>query len=159
MTIQLFGVDADSVQRHCFPHHSPFSDDTGPSVVTVEEVITEKAGFLAGKLLTQNVDANSIEVLSPAYAQCAGILRLMVALDIVQAMTGQDPAVAQAWQKRVDDWCKALDEKGAYALGDSSLTTENPNGPLTHLSYLGLSEPSAEDASTIEPFFRRDDTL
>ena len=41
MALNLFGVDADAVRRHCFPHIDSFSATTAPTDTTVTEKFNE----------------------------------------------------------------------------------------------------------------------
>lgn len=161
MAVVTFGVTADSVRKHHFPFIESWSATTAPTDTTVTEKISENAGLLAGALLKEAIQASSIAAASPAYVQCTRILRLMVALELVADMTGQDPKVVERWQAIITAWFERLADIGATALGDESLSTSasDPGGPTDHIDEYGLDVGDTADASSVVPRLRRDDAL
>lgn len=161
MTASTFGVDAEGVRRHFFPHFESWSATTSPTLAVVTEAVEEEAAVLSGHLTLELIDASSITPGSAAYLACRQQLRLMVALRVLGAMTGADPALGQTWRGVIKDWWKALDEGGATFLGDGATTsgTSDPDGPTTHINTYGLTTDTAANMSTVVPRLRRDDAL
>lgn len=163
MAIQTFGVTAAKVRAHHFPQISEFSANSNPTSSTVGEMIEEAAAELAGALRREGLSATTLaeddgSANPEAYAWCAATIRLGAAARTIQSMTGQDPEVAKAWEKRYRDRLKALDGGGAEVLGDAGLPVQASNGPRTHITSLGLEVPD-DEPSELGPTFRIDDQL
>ena len=162
MSVSTFGVTADLVRRHFFPSFQPWGVDTSPSSVTVGEEVTWAASDLDGQLRTKGVDPSSItDATSAAYTWCAKTLALMVACAVVRAMTGTDPKLAVGLQKQLDERLARLLKLGVDALGQgaSDSGASPAQGPLSHITQLGLSVGDTGLASTAAPIFRKDDFL
>ena len=104
MAIQDFGVTASDIQSHWFPQSPSFSDISAPTETVVESFIEQEAARLQGKLLYRGLDATNIAETSPAYANCAAQLELMVALRTLKVMVGQNPEIAKTWADEVSAW-------------------------------------------------------
>lgn len=161
MAINEFDVDADRVRDDYFPALPPFDDESNPSADTVARYITEAAAELAGKLLLQTIDPVFItDDTTSQFVWCAQTVTLMVAIRILGVQTGQNPEAMKSWQSILAGRLKDLDASGSLALGyDDSGSDGNPKGPTTYLTELGISLPSAADASGVTPVLRRDDDL
>jgi hypothetical protein len=162
VALSTFGVTADSVRRHRFPHLDGFGASTAPSLSTVEEAVDRAAARLAGKLLLEAIDASAItDVTSAAYLWCQETLELMVAIRVAEAATHKDSELLRVWRTEVDARLKELDEGGADALGGGATTTSpsDPDGPTTHISQYSLTTDDSADMSTVVPRLRRDDLL
>ncbi len=164
MTIATFAVTYATMRAEYFPHLEEFSAVSNPQATTVTTIISQKAAGLANLLAQEGVSATAVEALTatdPAYLWCQETLALMVAVRLLQLASGKDPKLAEVWRDELVARLKDLAERGAAALGNASLdTSDSPaNGPATHITYLGLDLPDADDASSIEPLFRKDDLL
>lgn len=162
MAVNVFGLTAATIRAHKFPNSDDFSASSSPTAATVLEVLDEKAAELEGLLLVKSVSAATLTVAtSAAYLWCRETLRLAVAIEAVQLMSGQDPAVAKAWQAKLDARLKRLDALGPAALGDNALNIDAslPNGPTSHVSDLALDTGDDADASDVIPALRRSDLL
>lgn len=162
MATNLYGVTADSVRRHHFPNADAWAASSRPSLATVTEAVQEEAAVLTGALAGEAIDASTItDATSSAYLSCRKTLRMMVALRIAQDMNGLEPNVVVAWKKQVKDWLDGLDEGGSLFLGDGATSsgTSEPDGPTDFISELGLEVGADEDASSVVPQLRRDDSL
>jgi hypothetical protein len=162
MSLSTFGVSADSVRRHRFPHLDSFGASTVPSLSTVEEAVSRAAARLAGKLLLEAIDAEAIsDATSPAYLWCQETLELMVAIRVAEAMTHRDSELLRVWRTEVDARFEELDEGGVDALGGGAITTSasDPDGPTSHISQNNLTTDASADMSTTVPRLRRDDLL
>lgn len=164
MTVATFGVTADKVRAHHFPHIPAFDTNSSPSAATVLEKIYEKAAELQGRLLKESVSAAGVEALGATagpYLWCRETLKLMVAVEVGRDMTGADPALVKAWESRLALRLKRLEADSATELGDDSLTTtpSDPDGPTSHISELGLDVGDTSEASDVVPVFRRKDRL
>lgn len=163
MTVETFGVTADSVRAHHFPHLSAFSASTSPSSTTVGEMITVEAARLTGALFSEAIPTSAIVSGTAAYAACQGILRLCAARRCLEAMTGADPALAKRWDAAIDAWFKQLEAEAGTFLGNSSLSTlepSNPDGPTTHIDEyeLDVSSDTVDPSPATTPL-RKDDVL
>jgi hypothetical protein len=162
MGLSTFGVSADSVRRHRFPHLDSFGANTAPSLSTVEEAVSRAAARLAGKLLLEAIDAESIsDAASSAYLWCQETLELMVAIRVAEAATHRDAELLRVWRTEVDARFTELEEGGADALGGGavSIGTSDPDGPTSHISQNNLTTDASADMSTTVPRLRRDDLL
>lgn len=162
MTVSIFGLTANNVRDHHFPHLDAWSASSSPSTTTVTEAIAEEAGVLAGALTLENIDASTItNATSGAYVQCRKVLRMQVAIRIARDMTGQNPELLKAWSTAVDVWYKGLDEGGASFLGDGAAAVgeSDPDGPTSHITTFGLTQDTPSAMSTVVPRLRRDDQL
>jgi len=161
VAINEFAVDATRVRDDYFPALPPFDDESNPSSTTIARYITEASAELAGKLLLQVIDPAFItDDATPQYVWCAQTVTLMVAIRVLGVQTGQNPEAMKAWQEILAARLKDLGDNGSLALGyDDSGSDGNPKGPTTYLTELGISLPSAADASGVTPVLRRDDDL
>ena len=161
MASSLFGLTADAVRKHHFPHLEAFSASSAPSATVVSEALDEESARLAGYLALEAVDASAVVSASAAYYQCKRVLRLMVALRIARDMTGQNAEAVKAWQADVDAWLLQLGDGGASFLGEGATAsgTSDPDGPTSHISVYGLTEDETTSMSTVVPRLRRDDEL
>lgn len=163
MSIATFGVTADSVRAHHFPHLSPFSSSTSPTSTTVAEKLDVEAARLAGALLGEAIPTSAIVPGTPEYAACQGILRLMVARSCLEAMTGANPELAKRWDGQIEEWFSDLDELGPTFLGNDDLGTleaSDADGPTDHIGELGLEVGTdTTDASDAIMPLRKDDLL
>lgn len=159
MTASTFGLDADSVRRHHFPHFDAFAASSRPSLATVTEVITEEAASMAGALSLEKVDASTITVSSSAYNACRKTLRMQVAARLARDIPGVDSALAQSWAASVAAWYEQLARGGASFLGDGAVASgsSDPDGPTWHGSE--LEQDSFSNMSSTIPALRKDDRL
>lgn len=162
MTVSVFGVDADDVRRHHFPHLTSYDATTSPTETTVTEMIGSAGARLAGKLRLKSIDPTAItDTASEAYTWCADTIRLDVATRIPPTQSGIDPAEHQRRIDELKDRFKDLSEGGADALGDGASADETesePEGPITHFTENSSIEVSDdEDASDAEPRLRYGD--
>jgi hypothetical protein len=129
----------------------------------VTSVIAEQAAELEGKLSLKAIDSTQIanDGSTAASLWCRLTLRLMVAVELVQYMTGTDPKLSQALQAKLNVRWKALNEGGASALGNgaSSSSVADPLGPDTHIGELNLDTGDDSLASDAAPIFRQSDKL
>jgi hypothetical protein len=131
-------------------------------LTAVTTAITAEAARLQGRLLKESITAAAItDTASAAYLMCADVLTLIVAIRVARDMTGADPALAKRWQEQVTEWFDLLEKDGATFLGDESLQTSasDPDGPTDFIEEYGLSTGNDSDASSAEPYLRRDDKL
>jgi len=158
-----FGVTPLYLQQRVFPNAKPFSSTSAPTDTTVTSIINEQAAELEGKLALKAIDSTTIanDGSTSASLWCRLTLRLMVAIEVVQYMTGTDPKVAQALQSKLNVRWKALNEGGASALGNgaSSSSVADPLGPDTHIDELTLDTGDDSLASDSAPLFRQSDKL
>lgn len=162
MPVSTFGVTADTVRRHRFPHLDAFSANTAPSLSTVTEAVERAAARLAGKLLLEAITASAItDATSSAYLWCQETLELMAAIRVSEAMTHRDSELLRVWRTEVEARFKELDEGGADALGGGATSTSasDPDGPTSHITQNNLTTDAAADMSTTVPRLRRDDLL
>ena len=163
MAVSIFGVTVDSVQGHHFPHFDAWSGQSRPTTTVVTEAINAEAARLQGRLLKESISAATIMAAptSAAYLMCADVLRLMVAVRLARDIPGMDSPIARAWEKQVTEWFKLLEQDGSTFLGDDSLQTgtSGADGPTDFIGEYGLSTGDDADASTAEPYLRRDDVL
>lgn len=161
MTASTFDVTAASVKAHHLPLLDGFSASSSPSLATVTEMVTEESARLAGALALEAIDASAITAASAAHYQCKRILRLMVAVRVIQSMTGGQPELLKAWATEIEAWLAALGEGGATFLGDGATATgdADPDGPTTHINTYGLTKDTSSSMSTVVPRLRRDDEL
>lgn len=162
MALATFGVSADSVRRHRFPHLDSFGPNTAPSLSTVEEAVSRAAARLAGKLLLEAIEADAIvDVTSAAYLWCQDTLELMVAVRVAEGSTHRDSELLRVWRAEVESRLRELEEGGADALGGgaTSTGTSDPDGPTSHISQNNLTTDASADMSTTVPRLRRDDML
>lgn len=161
MAIEDFGVTHQDVSSRHFPQLT-FSATSNPTATAVDGFIEDSAADLAGALVKEGMNPSALaaDIPSAAYVWCATTIRMAAALEVMRGMTGQDPAVVQAWERKVDRRLKDLDAYGAAALGisDSSSTTD-ANGPRTHIDAFGLTTSASIDVSSALPTFRKDDAL
>lgn len=165
MALYKFGVTAQSVRAHHFPNISDFSADSNPTDTTVTEKIDDCAGELNGRLLKESISAATVDAAGATYGPYVvlrAVLRKMVAVAIMPAMTSKDTDLANKWQKELTAFFDRLDDDAATALGDDSLTTDSSDGdaPATHLDEynIDIGDP-ATDASDAIPPFRKGDEL
>lgn len=144
-----FALDAEAVRKHHFPNADAWTESSRPSESAVEEVIEEEAALMAGKLALELVDASAITSDSDAYLLCRKVLRMQVAAVVARDMLGLDPAIAKAWDSKVDAFYKGLDEGGVSFLGDGASASGNSqaDGPHSHVSVYGLRTDVAADMS------------
>lgn len=164
MSIPIYGVTAAKVRSHHFPQLSGgFSVNSNPTAATVTEMVDDAGADLAGKLAAKGVTAATIHnapVTYPiAYAWCAKTVRLAAAIEVFASMSGQDPAIRQAWKKELKARLDDLNERGYLALGDAPSPTQPANGPRSYVATLGLDTGDTADDSAAVPRFRRDDKL
>jgi hypothetical protein len=162
MTINEFDVNVVQLRDDYFPHVTAgFTENSSPTAETVERYITEEAATLGGKLLLASISVDDIvDDESSEWVWCTKVLTLMVAIRTLQVMSGQNPAVAEAWEKRLAGMLADLSENGELALGlDSSGSDSDPKGPTDHISELGLDIGDTADASDVIPSLRRSDAL
>lgn len=162
MALATFGVSADSVRRHRFPHLDGFGPSTAPSLSTVEEAVSRAAARLAGKLLLEAIEADAItDVTSPAYLWCQETLELMVAIRVAEGSTHRDSELLRVWRAEVESRFDELEVGGAEALGGGATSTSasDPDGPTSHISQNNLTTDASADMSTTVPRLRRDDLL
>lgn len=161
VTVTEFGVTPEDLRAIHFPYLADFSTASQPSRQTVVVIIDEEAASLEGQLFRKAIVASSITENSAAYLQCARQLRRMAAVRVMQAMTAQDPQLAQTWQRQNDDWFAKLEDHGTDFLGSgvAATSSSNPVGPTTHISEYNLTMDSADDMSTVVPRLRRDDEI
>jgi hypothetical protein len=162
MPISTFGVTADTVRRHRFPHLDSFGTSTVPSLPTVTEAVDRAAARLTGKLLLEAIVASAItDVASAAYLWCQETLELMVAIRIAEAMTHRDSELLRVWRTEVTARFEELDAGGVDALGGgaTSASESDPDGPTSHISQNNLTTDASADMSTTVPRLRRDDLL
>lgn len=157
-----FGLTVESVRKHHFPHTPEWTERSRPSESTVTEKILEQAATLAGALNGEAIDASTItEVTSPAYLNCRQQLRRMVAIDLVEVLSGTEPTLVQSWKRASTAFFDGLEEGGATFLGGgaTSTGTSEPDGPTDFISELSLEVGDADDASDVVPVLRRGDSL
>lgn len=161
VTVTEFGVMPEDLRAMHFPYLADFSTASQPSRATVVVIIDEEAAVLEGQLARKAIVASSITENSAAWLQCARQLRRMTAIRVMQAMTAQDPQIAQTWQRQTDDWFAQLSDHGPDFLGTgaSSTASSNVTGPTTHIDEYDLTVDSADDMSTVVPRLRRDDEI
>lgn len=163
MAIATFGVTADSVRAHFFPHMDAWTTASRPSTTSVTELINAEAGRLQGRLLKESITAATIDAApsSAAYAMCADVLRKMVAVRLSRTLPGAATELAKAWAGEVDEWLKMLEADGGTFLGDDTLSTSasDPDGPTSYLDEYGIDTGDTADASSAAPVLRRDDIL
>lgn len=162
MAINTFDIDPESVRAQYFPASDEWSTESNPSTAVVDRMITEEAGRLAGALNAEAIDAEAIvDDTSPAYVQCAKVLRKQVAIEVTQIKTGIDPELVKAWRAGVDAWYAGLAEGGATFLGGGAISTtpSDPDGPTSHITQFGLRTDEARLMSSTVPFMRKDDQL
>lgn len=162
MAVNTFGVTPQTVRQRWFPHRDDFSASSPQTSAAVTVAINEHAAVLEGWLLKEAIAAADIDdTASAAYLQCARVLKMMVALELLQTSTGGDPELAKALEKAIAKWREALEEDGATFLGDDSLTTSasDPDGPTTHIDEYDLDTGDDADASDVIPVLRRSDEL
>lgn len=162
MALNTFDVDPESVRAQYFPASDEWSAESNPSTAVVERMITEEAGRLAGALYAEAINAEAIiDAESPAYVQCAKVLRKQVAIEVTQIKTGIDPELVKAWRASVDAWYEGLAEGGETFLGGgaTSTTPSDPDGPTSHITQFGLRTDEAQNMSSTVPFLRKDDHL
>lgn len=162
MSVSTFSVDEDYVRRHYYPQMPGFNTDSNPTAATVLEFIEDAAADLEAALLQESIVASSIATATDAaYVWCRKTIALDAAITCYPVMTGQDPAVLQKWQKKLDARYADLAEKGYLALGGGVVApTEQPDGPTTFIDVLGL-DTSENDrrASSVDMPFHADDLL
>lgn len=162
MSINTFDVDVARVRDDFFPHITAgFTENSSPKAETVERYVSEEAATLAGKLRQKSISTDDIDdPESPEWVWCARVVTLMVAIRTLQVMSGQNPAVADAWEKRLAGLLEDLSENGELALGmDTSGSDSEPDGPTDFISELGLDTGDTSDASDVIPALRRSDAL
>jgi len=165
VAINVFGVTADGVQRHMFPQWPSFSTKSNPTAVTVGEIIDEQAAKLAGQLLKRSIDASTTALTQSGHplgwAWCASTLKLMVAMQIVPAVTGLDPAVVNRWGRELKERLKELEEHGATVLGDVTADeeTDSPLEASTHIDQYDLETSDTSLMSGTGVRLRYDDEL
>jgi hypothetical protein len=164
--INQFGVDADAVRRHMFPQWSAFSSKSNPTAATVAEMIDEQAATLCGKLKMRSIQFGATDINATdtplAFSWCAQTLKLMVAIAIVPAATGFDPAVARRWKAELKDRLDGLQERGAEVLGgDAPVDTvgDDAMGVTDHISEYSLAVTDTADMSDAVAPLHRDDQL
>jgi len=166
--VSIFELTPALVRANKFPQWGEFSTVSSPSATQVTDIIEGQAGELAAKLYAEDVVASSISnatdtnsLHSAAWLWCRETLRLMVAIEILRISSQQDPELARAYAAQLKQRLKDLDEKGATALGDATLSggTSDPNGPTSHISQYGLSVDEAVNMSSAVPMLRKDDQL
>lgn len=161
MALETFGVAPQDVSARHFPHLT-FSATSRPAESAVESFIEDAAADLAGALVKEGLSPATLgaDPTSAAYVWCATTVRMAAALEVMRGMTGQDPAVVQAWERKVERRLKDLDAYGAAALGISgSDSTTEANGPRTHIDAFSLETSASTDVSSALPTFRKDDSL
>ena len=163
MPVATFGVTPDSVRALHFPNLDAWSTSSRPSSTAVTTGITAEAARLQGRLLKESIIAATIDAAptSAAYLMCADVLVLMVAVRLIRDIPGADSALARVWAAAVEEWFKTLENDGSTFLGDDSLQTgaSDPDGPTEFITEYGLSTGDVADASSAEPYLRRDDIL
>lgn len=163
MAIETFGVTADSLRAHHFPHFAggAFSVTSKPSLATVTEMVSAAAAELAGYLSAEGVSASSLtEADTPnAYAWCADTVRLGAAARVARTVTNMRPEAAAVWQAAFDARVTMLEDNGYVVLGDAPATSEEPNGPRSHIGAHDLDTGDEADISDVVPRFRRSDSL
>lgn len=162
MSVSVFGVTHTTVRGQYFPAIGSFTANTNPTSTVVASIIDQKAASLEAALAQENISTASItDSASAPYLWCQETLSLMVAVRLLQIITGVDPEVAKSWREELKARLDLLDERGAIALGDVSLDTGNSpaNGATTHISHFSLDLPESDDLSSLEPLFRKDDLL
>lgn len=162
MSITLFGVTPETVHAHHFPQSAVFTASNKPKRATVLEMIDAAAAELGGKLRAKGLTPSALTLADfpEAYAWCAETVRLSSAIRVYPSMTGTDPEVVRAWQKKLDARYEDLDENGHRALGDAEAPADSGVGAVTHISSLNLDVDAAEeDASELEHRFRVSDRM
>jgi hypothetical protein len=161
MAIATFGVTYSTVRAHHFPQIADFSANSNPTSTTVTQMVSASAAELGGKLRAEGLTPSSLEsdASSEAYAWCAETVRLGAAIRAIKAMTGQDPAVCQAWERVLKERFDTLASLGHLALGDASAPSEQADGPRSHISNHSLDTGDTDDISDVIPVFRRSDAL
>lgn len=162
MAVATFAVTPETVRDRWLPQREAFSAGSVPTSAGVTVAIEEHAAVLQGWLLKEAINASAItDAASAPYKQCQKVLKMMVALEILQTSTSGDPELAKALQKAVDKWHDALEEDGATFLGDDTLSTSSsdPDGPTTHIDELDLDVGDTSLASDVAPVLRRSDEL
>jgi len=145
----VFGLTADSVRKHHFPHADAWTSSSRPSEATVTEIISEEAAHMAGALALELVDASAITTNSDAYNACRRILRQQVAAKLARIIPGVDSELAQRWDEAVADWYQKLDEGGASFLGSGATATgtSDADGPTSHVTVFGLTKDTGDRMS------------
>lgn len=160
MSLATFSVTYTKVRAHYFPQLANFSATSQPTSDTVTEMVQDSAAELAGKLSAEGIEASGIDATAnpQGFQWCAETVRLGAAIRALKAMTGQDPKVAESWQKRLDERFEALDEWGAETLGDVSVASAG--SILTHISNHSLDTTlDGDEPSNSIPSLRGDDDL
>lgn len=163
MSLATFGLSAAIEYADMFPQWSAPDANSTPTTTTVGRFINEEAADLAARLYAENVIASAITTPANevAYTWCAKTLKLMVAMRIFGVATQQDPELRKSYAAELKARFENLDEKGATALGDSSLDSgDSPaDGPTTHLNQFRLDTLSADDMSPLDDGLKRSDPL
>lgn len=161
MSANDFGLTPESVRAHHFPNADAWTDASRPSESTVEETIEEEAAFIAGKLALELVDASGITTDSDAFKLCRKVLRMQVASVIARDMLGLDPAIAKAWDLKVEAFYKGLEAGGVSFLGDgASASGDAPaDGPHSHATVFNLERDVGADMSSTVPKLRMDNEM
>ena len=162
MTINVFGVDADSLRRHYFPHLDGFSTSSAPTLVTVTERIQRAGARLGNHLYLRNIDAGTIiDATSPAWAWCAETLSLIAAIRLAQVMSGLNADVVKGWQADLDERFKLIEDNGEAALGPGvdSFGESQSAGPTDFIDELAIDTGDDSLASSAAPVLRRSDAL
>ncbi len=161
MAIAVFGVTAAKLKAHHFPQLAEFSANSNPTSTTVGEMIEASAVDLAGRLRAEGLTPSAIDAAttSESYAWSADAVRLGAAVRAIAGMTGQDPAVRQAWERDLQRKWDDLTSRGYLALGDATAPAELADGPRSHISNHSLDVGDEQDISDVIPVFRRNDHL
>ena len=161
--MSTFNVSATTMRDEFFPQWGAFSANSNPTTTTVATIITQKYADLAGKLLIKGIAIATVDAASSSvgFSWCQETLGLMVAIRILQLVTQRDPELAKAYTLRLAERLGALETYGAAALGDRALDTGSSpsSGPTTFIDQMGITLPDDSEASTLAPFFRRDDPV
>lgn len=160
--VNTFGITADFVRRRFYPQSPSFNTDSNPTEDTVTEFVEDAAADLEAALLQEDIDpASLIATNKAAYIWCRKTIALDAAITCYPVMTGQDPAVLQKWQLKLNARYEDLAEKGYLALGGGvAAPAEQPDGPTHFIDRLNL-DTSENDrrASSVDMPFHKDDQL
>jgi hypothetical protein len=163
MALETFGVTAAIERADMFPQWGDFDANSSPTSTTVGRFINEEAADLAARLYAENVTASSLTLADNevAYTWCAKTLKLMVARRIFAVATQGDPELRKSYEAELKARLELLDDKGATALGDSSLDSGDApaDGPTTHINQFGLTTLAAADMSDLDEPLQLKDQL